>query len=592
MSEKTKRGLELSITAVFVLALLLVGVVLIFSGGAASAKQVATLRIAEGTVDVQRGSDGFQPAGQGQALREGDIVRTGSDGRASVEYFDGSLTRLDYATTFALVTLETLNNEAGSKVIDADQLNGNSYHRVAELADAESRFEVETPTATASVQGTVYAVIIDAGTTTIAVIEGSVATSGDAGSVSVPAGKMVIVGTDGSLGSVQDISQELLEGDWLSYNLCELDADPGCVEGEIGEPEEGAEEPPQEQPGSSPPGSTEAGTGDTGAGDGSDTGDGGDTGDGPPPPPGTNRPPHAGFTVSPDAGPAPLQVQFSDASSDADGDPLSRQWSFGDGSTQSGGQSPSHIYGDPGDYTVTLTVTDPHGARDSKSRVITVGSPPAAFDHIVIAPSNATIQPGGSRAYSAEAFDSEGHSMGSVTAQTAFSIAPDGSCSANVCTASEPGAHTVTGTYAGDSDTATLTVEEPAPPPCPHYALSFGARPPTTQEAGHQFIVQVKVEVLDGGSSTGPLAISLQLQGGNFSSGDTSATWTGQGTVTFNHLRIDEVGTYGVIAVADCTTPTEVASITITDSSGGGSSPQAFALVSIVPGLQALRRRR
>lgn len=586
MSEKMRRGLELSVTAVFVLALLLVGGVLIFSGGTASAKQVATLRIAEGTVDVQRGSDAFRPAGQGQALREGDTVRTGPDGRAAIEYFDGSLTRLDFDTTFALVTLETLNNEAGSKVIDADQLYGNSYNRVSELADAESRFEVETPTATASVQGTVYAVVIDAGATTIAVVEGSVTTVGASGSVSVPAGKMVIVGTDGSLGNVQGISQELLDGDWLSYNLCELDANPGCVEGGTEEPEEGAKEPPQGQPGSSPPGSTDAGTGDTG------TGDGGDTGDGPPPPPGANRPPHAGFTASPDAGPAPLQVQFSDASGDPDGDPLGRQWSFGDGSTQSGGQSPSHTYTDPGDYTVTLTVTDPHGAQDSKSRVITVGSPPAPFDHIVIAPSNATIQPGGSRAYSAEAFDTDGDSMGSVTAQTAFSIAPDGSCSGNVCTASQPGAHTVTGTYAGDSDTAVLTVEEPPPPPCPHYALSFGARPPTTQEARHQFNVQVKVDVLDGGSSTGPLAISLQLQGGSFSSGDTSTTWTGQGTVTFNHLRIDEVGTYGVIAVAACATPTEVASITITDSSGGGSSPQAFGLVPLAPGLQALSRRR
>jgi PKD repeat protein len=572
VSEKTKRGLELSITAVFILALLLVGAVLIFSGGTVSAKQVATLRIAEGTVDVERGSDGFEPAGQGQALREGDTVRTGPDGRASIEYFDGSLTRLDYATTFALVTLETLNNEARSKVIDADQPNGNTYHRVSELGDAESRFEVGTPTATASVQGTVYAVIIDAGATTIAVVEGTVTTVGASGFVSVPAGKMVIVGNDGSVGRVQGISQELLDSDWFSYNLCELDAEPGCVEGETEEPEgpAGSDEPSGGPPASGPPGS------------GTDTGDGDPTDDDGPPPPSANRPPEARFTASPAIGPAPLQVQFSDASSDPDGDPLSRQWSFGDGSSQSGGLSPSHTFAVPGEYIVVLTVSDHLGGSDSKTRVIRVGSPPPGFDHIVISPSNATIQPGGSQSYSAEAFDEDGHSMGSVTANTSFSIAPNGSCGGNVCTAAQPGAHTVTGTYAGDDDTANLTVEEPPPPPpppCPHYALSFHSRPPASVASGHQFNVQVKVDVLDGGSPTGPLPISLVLGGGSFSGGDTSETWTGQGVVTFNHLRIDDAGAYPVTATAPCAAPTDAAPVTVTE----GASSEMVGGPGLVP---------
>ena len=52
---------------------------------------------------------------------------------------------------------------------------------------------------------------------------------------------------------------------------------------------------------------------------------------------------------------------------------------------------------DPGRYTVTLTVSDPDGKQDSTSKVIQVGSAEAVFDHIVISPSNATIQPGGSQ---------------------------------------------------------------------------------------------------------------------------------------------------------------------------------------------------
>ncbi len=45
-----------------------------------------------------------------------------------------------------------------------------------------------------------------------------------------------------------------------------------------------------------------------------------------------------------------------------------------------------------------------------------------------------------------------------MTAATTFSIAPDGSCTGNSCTASNAGAHTVTGTDGAATGTASLTV--------------------------------------------------------------------------------------------------------------------------------------
>ena len=608
MSETTKRGLELSITAVFVLALLLVGAVLVFSGGSASAHQIATLRLFGGRVVVQHGNGAFVEGGQGTSLRDGDTVRTGPDGRAAIEYFDGSVTRLDYDTTFTLVRLETLDNPATSKVIEASQMDGSSYNRVTELTDAESRFDVETPTATASVRGTEYALIVDGGSTTIAVMDGVVAATGDTGSVDVPAGTMVVVGADGTLGPIQVIPQQLLASDWLSFNRCELDGAAGCAvqdDAGSGGPGNGPAEQGGQGSGGSPSttgggGGNGTGTGGgAGGGSGGGGGGGGSTDDGPPPPPPPpgphNRPPQAGFTASPQQGPAPLDVHFSDTSSDPDGDPISRQWSFGDGSSQSGGQNPSHAYRDPGRYTVILTVTDPRGETDSKRRVIEVGTGRADFDHIVISPSQATIEPGGSQSYEAQAFDTDGHPMGNVTADTSFSIGPDGSCQGSTCTARQPGAHTVTGTYSGDSDNATLTVEEPSPPPpsCPEYALAFHTRPPASQEAGHQFVVQVRVDVLPGGSSEGPLTIGLSLQGGSFSGGETSATWTGQGLVAFNHLTIDEPGSYTITATADCATPSDAAPITITDGHGGGTaSGPALGVVLMTPLVGRLSRRR
>ena len=70
-------------------------------------------------------------------------------------------------------------------------------------------------------------------------------------------------------------------------------------------------------------------------------------------------PPVASFSATPIAGPAPLTVTFSDASS---GNITDWAWTFGDGNT-SPAQHPSHTYAAAGSYTVSLTVTGPDGSN-------------------------------------------------------------------------------------------------------------------------------------------------------------------------------------------------------------------------------------
>ena len=68
--------------------------------------------------------------------------------------------------------------------------------------------------------------------------------------------------------------------------------------------------------------------------------------------------PTARIQATPRYGPAPLAVQFSSAgSTDPDGQPLSYQWDFGDGSTSTAA-NPSHTYTNVGTYTARLTVDD------------------------------------------------------------------------------------------------------------------------------------------------------------------------------------------------------------------------------------------
>ena len=89
-----------------------------------------------------------------------------------------------------------------------------------------------------------------------------------------------------------------------------------------------------------------------------------------------NRAPVASATASPREGQPPLLVQFDGrGSSDADGDPLTYRWDFGDGTTGTGSTT-SHQYGRSGVFTARLTVTDARGASDSTEIEISVGSRP------------------------------------------------------------------------------------------------------------------------------------------------------------------------------------------------------------------------
>jgi PKD repeat protein/glucose/arabinose dehydrogenase/type 1 glutamine amidotransferase len=90
-----------------------------------------------------------------------------------------------------------------------------------------------------------------------------------------------------------------------------------------------------------------------------------------------NRPPVVGAGAVPASGPAPLNVQFTAAGSDPDGDSLTYSWAFGDGSDPVAGRRVHHTYAAAGTYTATVTASDGRGGSDSADVVIVVGNPPA-----------------------------------------------------------------------------------------------------------------------------------------------------------------------------------------------------------------------
>ena len=107
---------------------------------------------------------------------------------------------------------------------------------------------------------------------------------------------------------------------------------------------------------------------------------------------------------------------------------------------------------------VTIATTGADKSGTSNSFDVAAG----LLDHIVVSPDTATITAGDSQAYTAEAFDQNDNSLGSITSETIFEIVAGagGSWAANNYTSENIGTWTVAGTYSGKSDTATLTVVE------------------------------------------------------------------------------------------------------------------------------------
>jgi glucose/arabinose dehydrogenase len=88
-----------------------------------------------------------------------------------------------------------------------------------------------------------------------------------------------------------------------------------------------------------------------------------------------NRTPTAVASADKQWGPSPLTVSFdASGSADPDGDPISYDWNFGDGSAHATTAKPSHVYTTPGTYLVVLKVTDSRGVSDTKGLRIDAGN--------------------------------------------------------------------------------------------------------------------------------------------------------------------------------------------------------------------------
>ncbi|MGH2738974.1 MAG: FecR domain-containing protein [Actinomycetota bacterium] len=194
-------------------------VVLLFVNGSAIAKEFATLHVLDGRVQVRDvDTSFFRTARDGETLSKSDTVQTGADGRAEIQYFDESVTRLDYETTFRLQEISSVVEVPGSKLIGGGQDSGAAFHRVVELTDSQSRFSVETPTVTAFVRGTAYfTFILPDGSTLVCFVDGNGVGETDTQTVPILEGMCIQVFPDGTF-DVFSIKNALLRFDFVCFN--------------------------------------------------------------------------------------------------------------------------------------------------------------------------------------------------------------------------------------------------------------------------------------------------------------------------------------------------------------------------------------
>jgi len=168
-------------------------ITLSLSATARAQTAVATFASVGGSVEVQRGARGeWQTALIGNPVFLGESVRTTSDGAATLVFTDDSVINLGPATTLTVERYPGAAKGQRNALLKLPQ--GAIEAIVSGYNDEGARFEVETPSAVARVQGTRFVVRYDpvSKVTDVAGLEGVVSVQGRTGLI----GPGVAVGPD------------------------------------------------------------------------------------------------------------------------------------------------------------------------------------------------------------------------------------------------------------------------------------------------------------------------------------------------------------------------------------------------------------
>jgi hypothetical protein len=187
-----KVAIPVSLTLVVTLVLVFSGVLSIATPSPALAAK-CTLSILSGTVEIQSpGEDRSQQGTDGETLVVGTRIRTAPDSHALLTFFEGSTIKLDPNTDVEIQRVEHTDEQ--NTTILVKQWLGKTWSRVIQMADPGSNYQIETPTATAIVRGTLFTTnVAETGYTTVATTKGLVSVVAQGEEVYLPANQQTQV---------------------------------------------------------------------------------------------------------------------------------------------------------------------------------------------------------------------------------------------------------------------------------------------------------------------------------------------------------------------------------------------------------------
>ena len=170
---------SVAVTAVLVIVLVATLGQFVFFKSSPAMASTCILQVLSGEAyicDVD--SDSFEPVLDEMILEMGTQVKTDGSSHALITFNDGSTIKLEPETVLEITHLETDEEEA--PVIILSQLVGRTWSNVVDMTDTDSRYEIDTPSATAVVHGTLFTTeVTEEGDTTVSTTDGLVSVTAD-----------------------------------------------------------------------------------------------------------------------------------------------------------------------------------------------------------------------------------------------------------------------------------------------------------------------------------------------------------------------------------------------------------------------------
>lgn len=197
------------LTAVGIVVIIILALVAVFVLPLVTESPPAVLIVESGSVQVAQSP--LRAASGEVALKQGDKIVTGADGKASVKLFGSSIVRLDSNTD---IDLSEFNAQKDARKVSINQNSGRVWSKVIKLSGVDN-YQVSTPRSVATIRGTGFdSYIRPDGTVDVSVVEGivSVVKKDDQTSVDVNTEEAVTIGDDPLA------TRALVRDAWISGN--------------------------------------------------------------------------------------------------------------------------------------------------------------------------------------------------------------------------------------------------------------------------------------------------------------------------------------------------------------------------------------